>query len=565
MSHHHANRHHAGHGTHSHAEAVTHQLDRLAAGNPAADLGSKLWTLVLPALGGGAVGLALFFALQHRRLRWTWALGGAPLAYCVFWIDRSVGAALGVATVVSVGLGIRAHQEAVQHGGEDARRMAESTGPLHWIWGSVSSRRAFAGRIKDDTLAIGTDRRGRVCRIPFGIDQGVHGLIVGATGAGKTVTQAAIAVAHILAGHPVIALDPKGDRFLRRVLEAAARLRGVRFRAWSPNGDTTYNPLARGNPTEIADKALAGHRWSEPHYELATHRLLLHVLPTLREAGMWPPTLSQLAAHMDPEKLEDLAGKTSESNKERVNSYLDSLDQRGRSDLGGGRDRLAVLADSELGPKLDPRLGGEGEEIDLAAALSAGEVLYFHLDSDRYPAASRLLASALVIDLIGLTADLQDGQLRGLLMIDEFAALAADQVSRLFARARSAGLSLLLGCQSLADLRAARPDDSSDTLTEQVLGNVACLVVHRIADPDSAERLARVGGTVPSWSITQRVSGNGTMRGQGEGTRTREREFVVGPDQFKRLGVGEAVVIDPGSRRQAQVVKIWPPSLGQGR
>jgi type IV secretory pathway TraG/TraD family ATPase VirD4 len=268
---------------------------------------------------------------------------------------------------------------------------------------------------------------------------------------------------------------------------------------------------------------------------------------------------------MHPETLEDLAAKTSESNKERVTSYLDSLDQRGRSDLGGGRDRLAVLADSQLGPKLDPSLG-DGEEIDVAAALTQGEVLYFHLDSDRYPAASKLLAAALVIDLIGLTADLQDGEMRGLLLIDEFAALAADQVSRLFARARSAGLSLLLGCQSLADLRVAR-DDSSDTLTEQVLGNVGFLVVHRIADPDSAERLARVGGTVTSWSITERVSGpagGSSWFGPGEGTRTREREFVVGPDEFKRLGVGEAVVIDPTAKHQARVVKVWPPSPGQG-
>jgi hypothetical protein len=526
---------------------------------------ATLWSLTSPVLIGGALGAAALFTLRRSSLRWSWALLGLPLAYCLWWVEWRIGLAVLAASAVAAGLGARTHHEAAQHGGEEARRMADSVGPLRWFRGKVSTRRAHAVRVTDGTLAIGTDRRGRVCRIPFGIDQGVHGLIVGATGAGKTVTQAAIAVAHILAGHPVIALDPKGDRFLRRVLEAAARLRGVRVRAWSPAGDTTYNPLARGNPTEIADKALAGHRWSEPHYELATHRLLLHVLPTLKEAGMWPPTLSQLAAHMHPETLEDLAAKTSEQNKERVNSYLDSLDQRGRSDLGGGRDRLAVLADSELGPRLDPCLGDEGEEIDLAAALSGGDVLYFHLDSDRYPAASKLLASALVIDLIGLTADLQDGRMRGLLMIDEFAALAADQVSRLFARARSAGLSLLLGCQSLADLRAARPDDSSDTLTEQVLGNVACLVVHRIADPDSAERLARVAGTTPSWSITQRVSGKGTMWGQGEGTRTREREFVVLPDQFKRLGVGEAVVIDPGARRQAEVVRIWPPSLGKTR
>ena len=68
---------------------------------------------------------------------------------------------------------------------------------------------------------------------------------------------------------------------------------------------------------------------------------------------------------------------------------------------------------------------------------------------------------------------MQGREVRGLIVIDEFAALAAAQVTRLFARARSAGLSLLLGTQSLADLRAADPEDASDTFTERVFTNVA--------------------------------------------------------------------------------------------
>ena len=51
--------------------------------------------------------------------------------------------------------------------------------------------------------------------------------------------------------------------------------------------------------------------------------------------------------------------------------------------------------------------------------------------------------------------------------------------------------------------------------------------------------------------MTQRVGGNGTMLGMGEGTRTREREFLVLPDQFKRLRTGQAVVIDPTAKRPA--------------
>ena len=99
-------------------------------------------------------------------------------------------------------------------------------------------------------------------------------------------------------------------------------------------------------------------------------------------------------------------------------------------------------------------------------------------------------------------------------------------------------------------------------MTEQVLSNIEFGVIHRIGDPDSAERLARLAGTTQSWTTTHQVSGHALPAPTGAGTRTREREFVVGPDHFKRLGTGEAVVIDPKAKHQAEIVRIWPPRRG---
>ncbi len=224
--------------------------------------------------------------------------------------------------------------------------------------------------------------------------------------------------------------------------------------------------------------------------------------------------------------------------------------------MGGGRDRLAVLVEGELGARLDPSLAADGaERIGLERALSAGEVAYFHIDADRYPAASQLLAAALVTDLVSLVAELQRGQARGLVVIDEFAALAAREVKRLFARARGAGLSMALGTQSLADLRGTDPDDTSDIFTEQVFTNISYSVVHREADPDSAERLAGLAGTVPGWTTTRKVRPG--LWQPREGTKTRDREYVIGPDQFKRLRPGRAVVIQPTEKRPAEVVKVF--------
>jgi conjugal transfer pilus assembly protein TraD len=128
-------------------------------------------------------------------------------------------------------------------------------------------------------------------------------------------------------------------------------------------------------------------------------------------------------------------------------------------------------------------------------------------------------------------------------LVDEFSAVAPGGVVRLFGRGRSAGLSLLLGTQELADLR---PPDNP-TLADQVLGNVTTLIAHRQVVPASAETLAGVIGTRGAWTHTERTEtflGAGTPT--GEGTRTRTREFVVHPDTIKRLPTGYAAVTSPG-------------------
>jgi TraM recognition site of TraD and TraG/Helicase HerA, central domain len=526
-------------------------------GQVALGIGVFLLTLSAPFM----LGVFGVRALRWAGLRWSWALLGVPISWAAWSVELWFGLFFGVATVTAVWLGARGHREAVLHGGEEAREAQNSPGPLRWAWGRVRCRHARRVRLANAGLALGAARGGGVCRVPFGASRGVHAIVLGATGSGKTVTQAAIAEAYVLAGAPAIVLDPKGDGYLREVLREAAEQSGAEFREWSPDGASVYNPLGRGGPTEIADKALAGHRWTEPHYEVATQRLLGHVLATMQAAQIWPPSLCKVARQMELGRLDALAKDLGGKRGERTREYLDGLSARAKADLAGGRDRLAVLAEGELGPRLDPALGN-GEELDLRASILAGDVVYFDLDADRYPAASKLLGAALTIDLVGLTADLQGAGVGGLLVIDEFAALAAEQVCRLFGRARSAGLSVLLGAQSLADLRAVRLDDPTDTLTEQVLCNVEYTVAHRIGDPDSAERLARVAGGSPAWSTTQRISGRGAMMPEQEGSRTRGRELALFPDQFKRLGVGEAVVINPKAKRFAQIVRMWPPGKG---
>ena len=251
--------------------------------------------------------------------------------------------------------------------------------------------------------------------------------------------------------HGAVVIDPKGDDLLRRELMASAEYRGVRFREWTPEGPLTYNPYAHGTDTEIADKALSGEEFTEPHYLRQAQRYLGHAVRVMHAAGMTVTPVS-LMANMDPRELEVRARSLPEHESAEALAYLDSLGDRQRRDLSGVRDRLSVLAESDLRQWLDPN--GYETTLNLKLAVRKREVVYFRLDADRRPLVAGMLAAAIVSDLITLVAEMQRKPVPTVVMIDEFSAVAAEQVARLFSRARTAGVSLILGTQELADLKS---------------------------------------------------------------------------------------------------------------
>jgi type IV secretory pathway TraG/TraD family ATPase VirD4 len=306
-----------------------------------------------------------------------------------------------------------------------------------------------------------------------------------------------------------------------------------------------YSPYARGSETEIADKALAGERFTEPHYQRQAQRYLGHAVRALRAAGR-EVSLAGLVEALDPAGLELLARQLPQESARAVHAYLDSLTPRQRSDLTGVRDRLAIMAESDVGPWLDPATAG-AECFDLLDAVRTGAVVYFSLQADSRPLLAQMVGSAIVQDLQTVVCALQDRPARCLVAIDEFSAIAAEHVARLFARARSAGVSLLLGTQELSDLRLP----GRETLLEQVLGNLTSVIAHRQAVPQSAELIARLAGSRGAWRTS--------VSSDGRSTRTRVSEPLISAEEVMSLARGHAAVIRLSSPRSAAIVRMHSP------
>jgi conjugal transfer pilus assembly protein TraD len=509
---------------------------------------------------GLAIVLALTFVggrmfarwLRSCGLRWTWALLGFGLTFVLFAVPVLADGVAG-ASVVACLKGARWHRSDLAQGRDLAEMARGRMGPagvlIRWV---RNVRVARGGWVEGRTLVVGRDVLGDLVSIPVGEKAGSHTLVLGATGSGKTVSEAWIAGRLVAHGHGAIVIDPKGDDGLRAELQIVARLAGRPFLEWTPEGPCSYNPYASGSDGEIVDKALAGEVFTEPHYLRLTQRYLGHAVRTMRAAKV-PITVGTLMANLHPDRLEETARALPDEQAKVVEEYLDSLVERQRRDLAGARDRLSILAESEVSRWFDPE---RAPAIDLRGAVASHGVVYFALDSDRRPLLAQMVAAALVNDLVTLAAHLQEDPVPTVVLIDEFSAVAARQVSRLFGRARSAGMSLLLATQELADLQAV---DAG--LRDQVLGNVETVIAHRQNVPASAETIAKVASSKPAWVTTQQTEDRWFgLALSGRGSRRRDYEQEIHPSRVQQLYTGQALVITPGSGQRPVIASINHPA-----
>jgi hypothetical protein len=232
-----------------------------------AELGYGLEELFVGAIAVFVGGRVVASVLRRRGLRWTWALLGFPVGYVLFAGNALYEWSICGAAAVACWIGASWQDSDIAHGAdlaEAARARLEMLELLSRWNRRVAIRRGLW--VAGGRLVVGIDVREQPVSIPVGYTSGCHTLVVGATGSGKTVSEAWIAGRLIDAGHGAIVIDPKGDELLREELQDAAERRDVRFLEWTPQGPLAYNPYANGTDTEIADKALSGEVFTEPHY-----------------------------------------------------------------------------------------------------------------------------------------------------------------------------------------------------------------------------------------------------------------------------------------------------------
>lgn len=401
-----------------------------------------------------------------------------------------------------------------------------------------------------------------------------HVHVLGESGFGKTVFLLRLIEHHVRHGMGLIFIDLKADTdtvsHIVGLCERFGRTEDLKlFDCSRPELSLSYNVLLRGNPTEIKDKLVGSFTWENSYYKDAAQSFLLTIIRAfvfLRDRHSLNFTLEDLyQATLSSDSLVALQTELNskgapEALREDINQLAHYLRNRENfKELHGLRTQIKLLIDSEFGPLLTASTSG----IDLFDCIQQHKIVYVLLDSQRYGESAQKLGKLILQDLKSASSKIieeipKDKRVPCAIVIDEFADLATEQFVGFLNRSRGSKLGIVVAHQEMSDLEILSP-----TIRDQVMGNTATTVSFLQKLPESAERLAAIAGTKSTVKSTKQLTHEGffikspTYTGQ-ESERAVE-EFIIHPNVFKNLKVGECVIIGKYPSAWNKKIRIPPP------
>lgn len=368
-------------------------------------------------------------------------------------------------------------------------------------------------------------------------------MVVGTTGAGKTVTLTNFYRRAIRDNDPLIIVDGKPDKKNIQALHAYAQKNNRPFYSFNAINYDSYNFLTHGTPTELKDKIMSlKDEWSSDHYRSMSSAYLQIAMQVLQSESVL--NAKNLIAILEPDEL--LSKKRhakSQEIKDKIDSAVADINP---DDLKGLKAHLSELLNSDLGVYLACEKG-----FSLTQAVHEKAVVYFALPALTYPEYAGILGKLVVNDIKSVVAKQEK---KMICCFDEFSVFAGNQVLNLINQGRGPGAHTILGTQGFADLEAESP-----VFKKQLLNCVNTLIVHRVNDVDTAQECSAWIGTRKEFGVTSQLDAKSMDASMGSVRETRE--FIVHPDDIKQnLLSGEAYLCSKVDGFSCQKIKVKYPN-----
>jgi type IV secretory pathway TraG/TraD family ATPase VirD4 len=354
-------------------------------------------------------------------------------------------------------------------------------------------------------------------------------LVLGTTGAGKTITLRRFIKRALLKGYPLIIVDGKPTTENVNFAANLAKEHNRTFYGFNCGELNSYNPFSHGGYTELKDKIITlKDRWDNDYYRTVASDYLQTAIEVLIKSGQ-EITLRSIASCLE---FENLTLLLRENKNDELIEKVKSLEQYDRNALTGLQAHLNLLANSELGKYFDTC----EHSFTLQDIMDNNGAVYFALPALKFPDFAKTLGKLVINDIKSVIEPLESSS-PIFLIFDEFSVFAGDQVLNLINMGRGKGLHTVLGTQGLADLKRVDPEFES-----QLLNCVNTIICHRLNHQQSAETISKWIGTTDSYDLTAQIDLKNMATSLG--SASANKAFIVHPDDIKqRLCTGETIFV----------------------
>lgn len=370
-----------------------------------------------------------------------------------------------------------------------------------------------------------------------------HTLILGTTGSGKTNLSCMIMENAISRVKPILYLDGKGDRVLVDKIASYAKKAGRPCYVIGTHTNTTYHPFVTGGFSAKAER-LALLLDSDLASDPAVLNYLAFMFSVFEWLGM-QPNLGEITAYIQLGTLKKLL---QEQKPVSLGGSLTPLNQPGeeplirQETLEGIRTYLQGLVHSQIGHIF--RSSGQPQQsilppnphhLQIPQAIQQKAVICFSLPSLDMPAIMSKLMQLILSDLKAFAAQQLQKTVKEnfFVIIDELGPLTGQSLIALLNQSRAAGFNMVVTAQSLSDIARSQPE-YREYLLNQMIANCNNYIIQRQNNPDDARMLVEMIGTKEQYQQT--------WLDRQDGIR-RVRDYIVQPDEIKRLKLGEAVMV----------------------
>lgn len=403
--------------------------------------------------------------------------------------------------------------------------------------------------------------------IPFGVDKygqtvyvtenelRTHALLFGSTGSGKTEAMKTIMGALLDLGWHGTILDLKEDTgpgglsdWCRAYADSHA-LPYQELAVSSPEGRYWFNPLIGMGPDEARDTIVGAQQFDDGYYRSLNEKQLGQLIRLTYSAHQIDPTRYAKPSVYDLGKIlaaPDLAAATKEmvatviSNtpglrKEEFDSLI--RPDKAMSEAAGGLGaRLTALYETEVARRtLRPSAG------QLELDITAPGLTYIGLSSSGLPEISRLVSASVLRRMAVYVSDRISGKHPSkhphFLLIDEANFVNRRMLLELLSRARGAWIPTIVATQGPTDFHTHIPGEPG---LESLVQNSNISIILNQGERTNAELCADILGREETMKYSH-VMREGELV-DGSGSARSMVDYLVPPDELRRLGIGEAII-----------------------